>query len=139
MRLLECQSDGSFRLTGRIADDNIPQYPYAILSHTWGPESEEVIFEDLAGGSAKGKVGYRKIQFCGEQAMKDGLQYFWVDSCCIDKSNSQELQEAITSMFRWYQRATKCYVHLSDVSIRKRKRRDDDSRGTWEQAFRQSR
>ena len=138
MRLLECQSNGGFRLTGRIADDDIPRYPYAILSHTWGPDSEEVIFEDLAEGSAKNKAGYRKIQFCGEQAAKDRLRYFWVDSCCIDKSNSQELQEAITSMFRWYQRATKCYVHLSDVSIRKKKRRDD-SRGTWEQAFRQSR
>jgi hypothetical protein len=66
MRLLECQSDGAFRLTRRIADDDIPRHPYAILSHTWGPESEEVIFEDLAGGSAKDKAGYRKIQFCGE-------------------------------------------------------------------------
>ncbi|KAK7982173.1 hypothetical protein PG988_004411 [Apiospora saccharicola] len=36
-------------------------------------------------------------------AARDGLEYFWVDACCIDKSNSTELQEAINSMFRWYQ------------------------------------
>ena len=138
MRLLQCQSNGGFRLTGRIADDDIPRYPYAILSHTWGPESEEVIFEDLAGGSARDKAGYRKIQFCGEQAMKDGLHYFWVDSCCIKKSNDPELTESINSMFRWYQRAEKCYVFLSDVSASKMKRGDDNAQNTWELAFRRS-
>ena len=39
------------------------------------------------------KAGYRKIRFCGEQANRDGIQYFWVDSCCIDKSSSAELAE----------------------------------------------
>lgn len=135
MRLLEILPNGDFHLTEKSFDDAIP--PYAILSHTWG--SQEVTFEDMVKDSGRSKIGYEKIKFCGEQAARDGLQYFWVDSCCIDKSNSQELQEAITSMFRWYQRARKCYVHLSNVLIRKRKRRDDDSRGTWEQAFRQSR
>jgi len=55
MRLLEYQSNGGFRLTGRIADDDIPRYPYAILSHTWEPESEEVIFEDPPG-KARGLI-----------------------------------------------------------------------------------
>ena len=137
MRLLECQN-GSFRLTGRISDDDIPRYPYAILSHTWGQDSEEVIFEDLAGGSAKNKAGYRKLQFCGEQAMKDSLQYFWVDSCCIKKSNDPELTESINSMFRWYQRAEKCYVFLSDVSASEMKGGDDNAQNTWELAFRRS-
>ncbi|PVH70491.1 hypothetical protein DL98DRAFT_564159 [Cadophora sp. DSE1049] len=63
----------------------------------------------------KGKAGYGKIQFCGEQARRDGLQYFWVDTCCIDKSNAVEFQEAINSMFRWYRDATKCYVYLPDL------------------------
>jgi len=57
-----------------------------------------------------------KIQFCGEQAKRDGLQYFWVDTYCIDKSNSMEPAEAINSMFRWYRDLTKCYVYLLDVS-----------------------
>jgi hypothetical protein len=80
-------------------------------------------------------AGYRKIQFCGEQARLDGLPYFWVDTCCIDKSSSAELQEAINSMFRWYQNAAKCYVYLSDVSTRKRKASDRSSEYTWESAF----
>jgi hypothetical protein len=71
--------------------------------------------------------------------MRDGLHYYWVDTCCIDKSNSVELQEAINSMFRWYQNATKCYVYLSDVSTTKRKASDQLSEFTWESAFRASR
>uniref|UniRef100_A0A0B7KPX0 Heterokaryon incompatibility domain-containing protein n=1 Tax=Bionectria ochroleuca TaxID=29856 RepID=A0A0B7KPX0_BIOOC len=46
----------------------------------------------------------------------DGLQYFWIDTCCIDKSNHTELHEAINSMFRWYQNADRCYVFLADVT-----------------------
>ncbi|KAH6667462.1 vegetative incompatibility protein HET-E-1 [Halenospora varia] len=82
---------------------------------------------------------YNKIRFCGEQARCNGLQYFWVDTCCIDKSSSSELQEAINSMFRWYQNAAKCYVYLSDVSTRKWKASDQFSEYTWESAFRSSR
>jgi hypothetical protein len=135
MRLLELLPNGDFHLTEKFLLDAIP--PYAILSHTWG--SQEVTYEDMVKDSVKSKAGYEKIKFCGEQAARDGLQYFWVDSCCIDKSSSAELQESITSMFRWYKRAAKCYVYLSDVSTRKRKRRAENSRDTWEQAFQESR
>jgi Heterokaryon incompatibility protein (HET) len=58
---------------------------YAILSHTWG--EEEVIYQDLKKGKDKNKTvnkaGWRKIQFCAKQAAVDGLDYFWVDTCCI--------------------------------------------------------
>jgi hypothetical protein len=70
----------------------------------------------MMGGAAESKPGYGKIRFCGEQARRDGFQYFWIDTCCIDKSSSAELQEAINSMFRWYRDAVKCYVYLADVS-----------------------
>jgi hypothetical protein len=63
------------------------------------------------------KNGYSKIRFCGDQATRDGLKYFWVDSCCINKSSSAELAEALNSMFRWYRDSEKCYVYLSDVSV----------------------
>ncbi|RYP03915.1 hypothetical protein DL765_010366 [Monosporascus sp. GIB2] len=36
--------------------------------------------------------------------------------CCIDKSSSAELSEAINSMFKWYEKAAVCYAYLSDVS-----------------------
>src|SRR6266536_5034675 len=112
MRLLERNSDGEFSLT-EFYEYNTP--PYAILSHTWGPDNEEVTFGDLVDGIGKSKAGYNKIRFCGEQAGYDGIQYFWVDTCCINKSSSFELTEAINSMFRWYQNAHKCSVYLSDV------------------------
>jgi Heterokaryon incompatibility protein (HET) len=143
MRLLERQSDGGFRFTHTLLDKDIPQYPYTILSHTWGQASEEVTFEDMIEGSGPGKPGYKKIKFCGDQAARDGFKYFWVDSCCIKKSSDAELSESINSMFRWYQRAKKCYVYLSDVSTgeneRKRKRGDQNSQNTWKAAFRGSR
>ncbi|KAH9203299.1 vegetative incompatibility protein HET-E-1 [Leptodontidium sp. 2 PMI_412] len=129
MRLLQFNNDGDVSLTEFLEYD-IPEY--AILSHRW--EAGEVTFKDLTDGTSEGKAGYSKIQFCGEQARRDKLEYFWVDTCCIDKSSSAELSEAINSMFRWYQEAARCYVYLSDVSIRKRKA----SECTWESAFRAS-
>jgi hypothetical protein len=111
MRLLEINSQGEFSLTYFISRYRTP---YAILSHTWG--AEEVTFQDLRNGLGKIESGYNKILFCGEQARLDGLQYFWVDTCCIDKSSGVELSEAINSMFQWYQNASKCYAYLSDVS-----------------------
>jgi hypothetical protein len=121
MRLLRFDSDGFVSLAS-FDPTNAPQY--AILSHTWGPDGEELNFSELRGRSAskeeiemmKEKPGYQKIQFCGRQAAKDDLEYFWVDSCCIDKRSSAELSEAINSMFEWYKRAVKCYVFLQDVS-----------------------
>jgi hypothetical protein len=41
-------------------------------------------------------------------------------------------------MFRWYQKAAKCYVYLSDVSTRKRKASDTAIECNWESAFRDS-
>ena len=80
MRLLLCSITGEFSLTKEfVGDDIVP--PYAILSHTWS-EGEEVTFEDLIEGTGQDKAGYNKIRFCGQQAERDGLQYFWVDTCC---------------------------------------------------------
>ena len=116
MRLLHSKDDGTISLTDDIIED-IPAY--AILSHTWGRDYEEVTFNDIQDDpeQARSKAGYHKIEFCGKQAASDNLEYFWVDTCCIDKSNNAELAEAINSMFRWYHNATKCYVYLADVSM----------------------
>ncbi|RYP46812.1 hypothetical protein DL768_007017 [Monosporascus sp. mg162] len=89
---------------------------YAILSHTWGSDVEELTFRDVEKGiTKKPGVGSVKLQGCCQQAMKDRVGYIWIDTCCIDKSNLVELNEAINSMFRWYQRASVCYAYLSDV------------------------
>src|SRR2546421_10864345 len=94
-----------------FTDHEIPEY--AILSHRW--EKEEVTFHDMETGVGPSKAGYWKIRQCGEQAAKDGLEYFWIDTCCIDKRSSSELSEAVNSMYRWYQRSKICYAYLSDV------------------------
>jgi hypothetical protein len=132
MRLLECGSAGEYSLTKDFVGDDIPRY--AILSHTWGVDTEEVTFKDLMDRTAAGKPGYEKIRFCGEQARHDRLRHFWVDTCCIDKSNNSELSEAINSMFRWYRDAAKCYVYLSDVS-----QPVNEFSQAWESEFRNSR
>ncbi|MCJ1405466.1 hypothetical protein MMC11_008694 [Xylographa trunciseda] len=137
MRLLECNDDGEFSLTKDFVSGKIPEY--AILSHTWGADTEEVTYRDLIDRTGKNKVGYEKIRFCGEQARRDGLHNFWVDMCCIDKSNNNELTEAINSMFRWYSNATKCYVYLSDISSPGIDIGDKSDQLLWEMAFRTSR
>ena len=136
MRLLKLKDDGEFSLV-EFVGDNIPRY--AILSHTWGADDEEITYKDLVEGTGKDKAGYEKIRFCGKQAANDGLQYSWVDTCCIDKLSSTELLEAINSMFRWYHNATKCYVHLSDVSICGSIENEPSSQWTWKPAFQHSR
>jgi hypothetical protein len=133
MRLLQLDDDGGFSLTN-FPENEVP--PYAILSHVWGPDGTEVTYKDIVDGQRSNKPGYAKLDFCAVQAEKDGLQYCWIDTFCIDKSVAIELQTAINSMFRWYQRAAKCYVFLPDVSTGKRTR---SSKSLWESAFRQSR
>ena len=116
MRLLQLGDLGRVTVTTNLLDENIP--PYAVLSHTWdGGLGDELTLQDIRAGCYDHKPGYRKIRFCGAQARRDGLEYFWVDTCCIDKTSSAEEAEAINSMYRWYQNAVKCYVYLSDVSV----------------------
>ncbi|KZM19433.1 hypothetical protein ST47_g9412 [Ascochyta rabiei] len=90
---------------------------YAILSHTWEPDGE-VLFQDLQSASGKGwrqKSGCSKVLNTCNRALQDGYKYVWIDTCCIDKSSSAELSEAINSMFRWYQQSSTCYAYLSDI------------------------
>ncbi|KAH8681875.1 heterokaryon incompatibility protein-domain-containing protein [Xylariales sp. PMI_506] len=129
MRLLDTTW---IRLT-EVQDHNVP--PYAILSHTW--EEGEVLLQDidkpelhehrwdemptssdipLASPSCVFlKAGFAKLRQCAGLAWRNGFQYIWVDTCCIDKSSSAELSEAINSMYRWYQEAAVCYAYLADA------------------------
>ncbi len=76
--------------------DKIPEY--AILSHVW--DIEEVTFQDMQNldDKVKKKRGFEKIVYACEQAKRDELKWAWVDTCCIDKTSSAELTEAINSM-----------------------------------------
>ena len=135
MRLLKVDKNGEF---STLTDDKVSDIPaYAILSHTWGEDHEEVSFKDLTVGPRTDKPGYRKLKFCAEQAARDEVRFVWVDTCCIDKSNNTELFEAINSMFRWYQRAVRCYVYLPDVHADNGDSNNSIQR--WEPHFRKSR
>jgi len=88
--------------------------PYAILSHCWGVE--ELSFQDIHKSDRQSKRGFAKIDFACRQANFDGFRHAWIDTCCIDKSSSVELSEAINSMYSWYAKAAACYVYLEDVT-----------------------
>ncbi|KAI4953463.1 hypothetical protein J4E91_002310 [Alternaria rosae] len=116
MRLLNTRTLTLTAFIGKAPD-------YVILSHRW--EEEELIFEDVmkspisdTSSPARAKRGFSKVQGTCALALKDGFDWVWIDSCCIDKSSSAELQEAINSMFRWYQEAQICYAYLSDIPDR---------------------
>jgi len=102
----------------RFNGPNVP--PYAILPHTWEFEQEVSYQEMMAAAAdplhpARQTSGYSKIQKTYEIALANRIEYAWVDTCCIDKTSSAELSEAINSMFRWYQNAAICYAYLSDL------------------------
>ena len=113
MRLLHTSTLELHEFYGEV----IPKY--AILSHTWG--EEEVPFQELQKAKSdestmlNNSKGYRKIKDCCKLAASDGWQYVWIDTCCIDKTSSAELSEAINSMYRWYGEAQICYAYLADV------------------------
>jgi hypothetical protein len=129
MRLLRYGNDGELELASNwFGRDAIP--PYAILSHTW-QEGQEVTYQDMVNKQGQEKTGYDKLAFCARQAKLDNLHYFWVDTCCIDKSSSSELTEAINSMFKWYRNAARCYVYLSDVSSTDSASKNDFEQSRW--------
>lgn len=132
MRLLRWIDQNQIGLTPDLDDDKRP--PYAILSHTWCRDnSQEVAFAEVETAEGQQKTGYEKIRFCAERARKDGINHVWVDTCCINKENLVELSEAITSMYRWYHEAVKCYVYLSDVSCPQQDQQDDSYTLWWPQ------
>src|SRR3954465_11232939 len=119
MRLIHVQT----RELREFFGTDIPRY--AILSHCWG--DKEVTFADINVYSSKdweqalldrnNNKAVAKIEYALRQAEEDRLGYLWVDTCCIDKSSSAELSEAINSMYAWYRDSKACYAYLEDVNI----------------------
>lgn len=109
MRLIH-SSDLTFK---EFYGNNLPKY--AILSHCWN--DNEVTYQDFLNRreSQSGDLEWKKIFDCCSLAKGDDIEWIWLDTCCIDKSSSAELSEAINSMFGWYKKAYVCYVFLSDL------------------------
>jgi len=119
--------------TGQFREFYDTQRPrYAILSHTWGdeelsyldflflnsnlPASSAGVIQAFLRNPSADSEGSVKVQESCKLARSRGLEWIWVDSCCIDKGSSAELSEAINSMWSWYSDAAECYVYLFDVS-----------------------
>lgn len=117
MKLLHCsytdvtKHNVAIRLIEHIGH-NVPGY--IILSHRW--RTEEIEYRHLHDGTEyRAMRGWYKIENCARLALREAIEYIWVDTCCIDKSSSAELAEAINSMFRWYRKSHRCYAYLDDV------------------------
>lgn len=114
MRLLNAST---IELHEFFAEVQVPRY--AILSHRWG--EEEVSMQELKTfrpDSAQQSRGYTKIKRACALAERYELEYIWIDTCCIDKTSSAELSEAINSMYRWYAQSVLCFAHLDDIELR---------------------
>jgi hypothetical protein len=71
--------------------------------------------QDLQNRVAEEKAGYPKIKGCCKVAAADGFDFVWIDTCCVDKSGSTELSEAINSRWVWYKKSEVCFAYLADV------------------------
>ncbi|EHK44874.1 HET protein [Trichoderma atroviride IMI 206040] len=91
-------------------DTSTPKY--AILSHRWG--NDELTLQDVERNTTA-KEGFKKVQQSCDMAKRNGIDYIWIDTCCINKESSSELSEAINSMYLWYFKAHICYAYLADV------------------------
>jgi hypothetical protein len=123
MRFLQFFDSGDYCLTSLPSE---PKPFYGILSHRWGAAGDEISYKELMDGKHRsisksdlGRLGVRKLQFCQHMAAKEGLRYFWIVTCCINKQDQSELSYALNSMFHWYKQAVRCYVYMSDVSYTK--------------------
>jgi hypothetical protein len=106
-------------------DDDVPDY--VILSHRWFSQREELTYRDFLDGRKRESKGWTKITALCEKALSHKYEWVWIDTCCIDKTSSAELTEAINSAFRWCQNAKECYVYLYDVSWNDRRLYSTDS------------
>ncbi|KAK1754927.1 vegetative incompatibility protein HET-E-1, partial [Echria macrotheca] len=127
MRLLNTQTLEFEEFSGEV-HHGIP--PYAILSHTWG--AEEVSYQDHLSGISSSKKGWEKVLESARVADSEGFRYVWADTCCIDKSSSAELSEAINSMFQWYRDAAVCYAYINDFDGSEMPAKDNSfARSRW--------
>lgn len=89
--------------------------PYVIASHRWC--DEETTFRDVQERRNVETDGYKKVEGFAEYVRNNvaSTDWLWIDTCCIDKTSSKELDDAINSMFDWYRKSVLCLTFLLDV------------------------
>ncbi|KAF8204075.1 hypothetical protein BJ912DRAFT_1052817 [Pholiota molesta] len=92
---------------------------YAILSHTWLRTAPgEVTYSDWNKGMFDMEhAGYQKlVNFCKIASRDHGLTLGWMDTICINKESSTELDESIRSMYNWYRDSDLCITYLAETA-----------------------
>jgi hypothetical protein len=97
--------------------------------YQWG--TEEVTFADINRLTWREKRGAWKIDSASFQCRKGQNHHIWIDTCCIDKSSSAELSEAINSMYNWYAQSAVCYAYLEDVDKDIKDVEDEMGKSRW--------
>ncbi|KAF8183613.1 heterokaryon incompatibility protein-domain-containing protein [Pholiota molesta] len=120
------RANNSYNIDERsIEDDIIKQIVrkatgYAILSHTWlrGSDSEITYGDWQIGQFDTQQSGYQKLaNFCNSARKDHGLSFGWMDTICINKDSSSELDESIRSMYKWYENSAICIIYLAETLI----------------------
>ncbi|KAF2216119.1 hypothetical protein CERZMDRAFT_29498, partial [Cercospora zeae-maydis SCOH1-5] len=91
--------------------------PYAIASHRWHL-GHEASHKDVLKKRNTTSIGYRKVLGFAEFVKNhvQDVEWLWIDTCCILQQSSEEVSEAVNSMFKWYRNAVVCVAFLEDVS-----------------------
>ncbi|KAK6440841.1 hypothetical protein LTR95_002942 [Oleoguttula sp. CCFEE 5521] len=114
--------------------------PYVIASHRWAHEDEEITYQDVLASRNTERIGYKKLNsfVTYVKSQHRDVDWLWIDTCCIDKTNAVELSEAINSMYKWYRNAEICLAYLSDVLYPKEENAPASNLEDFAKLFRQS-
>ncbi|KAF8548191.1 hypothetical protein OG21DRAFT_1489599 [Imleria badia] len=101
----------------RIEHEVAQYYRYAMFSHKW--KDNEPLFEEvihIVVYDLEQSLTHHKLQMFCKTVRDAGLHWAWSDTCCINKADPSVLQEALISMFQWYQASAMTLILLCDIS-----------------------
>ena len=104
----------------QIKQDVAEYYRYSMFSHKW--EASEPLFKEVVDKDVYGleeSLTHDKLKTFCKIVRDDGLNWAWSDTCCINQEDPTVLQEALVSMFKWYEGSALTVVYLPDVPLRR--------------------
>ena len=100
----------------RIEHEVGEYYRYATFSHKW--EDNEPLFDKVTHivvYDLEESPTHEKLQKFCKIVLEAGFHWAWSDTCCINKGDHFVLQEALVSMFKWYQGSSLTVIFLRGV------------------------
>ena len=97
----------------RIEREVTQYYRYAMFSHKW--EDNEPLFENvirIVVYDLEESPTHDKLKMFCKIVRDAGINWAWSDTCCINKGDHFVLQEALVSMFKWYQGSAMTIIFL---------------------------